>query len=504
MTLARITIHPEYVVAPVPARLFGSFVEHMGRCVYTGIYEPGHPSADADGFRQDVLELVSELGVTHVRYPGGNFVSNYRWEDGVGPVADRPTRLDLAWHTTETNEFGLAEFTRWAKKAGIEPVLTLNLGTRGVPEALSLLEYCNHPSGSSLSDLRRAHGDDEPFNVRMWCLGNELDGPWQTGHKTATEYGRLAAETARAMRQFDPTLELVASGSSGRGMATFGQWEYEVLSECLDQVDWISLHAYYEVQAGDLAGLLASSVDMDRFITSVIAVADAVAAAHHSDKKLLLSFDEWNVWYMSRMSTVHYERWTSRPRLAEDDYTVADAVTVGSLLITLLRHCDRVRAASLAQLVNVIAPIRTEPGGPAWRQTTFHPFAETARHARGTALQTLVDAPTMPTAAYGDVPVLDAVAVRTDDGLAVFLVNRSAEADVDIEIDLAAWPSLVVTEAKLLHEDDPWRTNSVDAPNAVELRPHPDLAPGRPAGHRLTFALPPVSWAVLTLARAAG
>jgi alpha-N-arabinofuranosidase len=334
----------------------------------------------------------------------------------------------------------------------------------------------------------------------MWCLGNELDGSWQTGHKTATEYGRLAAETARAMRQFDPTLELVACGSSGRGMATFGTWEYQVLGECFDQVDWISLHAYYDPDALDLASLLASSVDMDRFITSVVAIADAVAAAQRSDKLIMLSFDEWNVWYMSRILTLQRERWADQARLAEDAYTVADAVVVGSLLITLLRRCDRVRAASLAQLVNSIAPIHTEPGGPAWRQTTFHPFAETARHAGGTALQTIVDAPAQPTAAYGDVPVLDAVATRTDDGgLAVFVVNRSLQDSVDVEIDLAAFPPLVVGSAKLLHDDDPLRTNSADEPNAVEPRPHPGLPAGRPAGDRLTFPLPAISWAVLTL-----
>ena len=187
---AQLTIDPAFSIGPADRRLFGSFVEHMGRCVYGGIYEPGHPSADSRGLRRDVLELTRELGVSVVRYPGGNFVSGYRWEDGVGPVGDRPRRLDLAWKTIETNAFGLDEFMTWAAEAGVEPMMAVNLGTRGRPGGLDLLEYANHPGGTELSDLRRKHGAEDPYGVRLWCLGNEMDGPWQVGHKTADEYGR--------------------------------------------------------------------------------------------------------------------------------------------------------------------------------------------------------------------------------------------------------------------------------------------------------------------------
>src|SRR5690554_2981524 len=245
MTTARLRLDPTFAVGPVNRRLFGSFVEHLGRCVYEGIYEPGHPTADAKGFRGDVLELVRELGVSTVRYPGGNFVSGYRWEDGIGPREQRPRRLDLAWHSTETNEFGLGEFMEWSKATGVEPMMAVNLGTRGVQEAVDLLEYCNVPGGTALSDLRRSHGHQDPYNIRMWCLGNEMDGPWQIGHKTADEYGRLAAETARAMRMVDKDLELVACGSSSSVMPTFGAWESTVLGEAYDEVDYISAHAYY-------------------------------------------------------------------------------------------------------------------------------------------------------------------------------------------------------------------------------------------------------------------
>lgn len=299
---ARFALDPAFTVGTVDPRLFGSFVEHLGRCVYTGIFEPDHPTADEAGLRQDVLELVRELGVTVIRYPGGNFVSGYKWEDSVGPADERPRRLDLAWRTTESNRFGLSEYIAFLKKVGpqAEPMMAVNLGTRGVAEAIELQEYANHPAGTELSDRRIAHGDKDPFGIRLWCLGNEMDGPWQTGHKTAEEYGRLAAETARAMRQIDKDVELVACGSSGQGMDTFAEWEATVLQETYDLVDHISLHAYYEEHDGDRDSFLASAVDMESFIENVVATCDHVGARLKSKKKINLSFDEWNVWYMSR------------------------------------------------------------------------------------------------------------------------------------------------------------------------------------------------------------
>ena len=300
-----------------------------------------------------------------MRYPGGNFVSGYRWEDGVGPVEDRPARLDLAWHSTEPNTVGVDEFMRWSALAGVEPMMAVNLGTRGVAEAVDLLEYCNIRGGTRLSDARRANGSPEPYGVKLWCLGNELDGPWQIGHKTAYEYGRLAAEAGRAMKMLDPTLELVACGSSGVAIPTFGEWERVVLSEAYDEVDLISAHAYYWEDDGDLGSFLASATDMDHFIDSVAATADAVRAHRKASKRIHLSFDEWNVWYQHRAESrpPSGDDWPVAPVLLEDRYNVADAVVVGNLLISLLRHSDRVAAAALAQLVNVIAPIMTEPGG---------------------------------------------------------------------------------------------------------------------------------------------
>ncbi|MEV4836708.1 alpha-N-arabinofuranosidase [Nonomuraea sp. NPDC049486] len=497
METARLTLDRDFTIAPVGRRLFGSFVEHMGRCVYTGIFEPGHPTADEHGFRADVLELTRELGVSVVRYPGGNFVSGYRWEDGVGPVADRPTRLDLAWRQIETNRFGLDEFMTWTRAAGVEPMMAVNLGTRGIQEACDLLEYANHPGGTRLSDLRAEHGRPDPYGIRLWCLGNEMDGPWQVGHKTADEYGRLANETARAMRLVDPDVRLVLCGSSNSRMPTFGGWEATVLEHAYDAVDYLSLHAYYE-EDGDLPGFLASAADMDRFISSVVATADHVAARQRTRKRIDLSFDEWNVWNQAGYHGREREPFEEAPRLIEDTYTAADAVVVGDLLITLLRHADRVAVACQAQLANIIAPIRTDPGGPAWRQSIFHPFALTARHARGEVLRVEPVSPSLDTGRHGEVPQLSAVATLDEDGVTLFAVNRSPDRPLEMTADLRDVHADRVVEACTLAEDDPHR---VGGP-AEEVRPRP-LDGVKADGGTLTAVLPPASWTMVRLGRRA-
>ncbi len=504
MLPASFSIDPAFAVAPVNRRTFGSFVEHMGRCVYTGIYEPEHPSADEYGLRADVLELVRELGVTVVRYPGGNFVSGYRWEDGVGPVEQRPTRLDLAWKSIESNAFGLQEFTRWAAKTDLEVMLAINLGTRGMQEALDLLEYCNHPGGTYWSDLRRSHGAPEPYDIRMWCLGNEMDGPWQLGHKTPGEYGRLAGEVARAMRRVDQRLELVACGSSHAAMPTFGAWEAEVLEEVYDQVDYISAHAYYEIVGNDLASFLASPVNMDRFIDDVVSTADHVRAKTSKKKRINVSFDEWNVWYIEKLfienKPPYYlpHDWTTTPRISEDAYTVADAVVVGGLLISLLRHSDRVTSACQAQLVNTGSMIRTEPGGAAWRQSIFHPFALTARHAKGTVLLVVPKAPVCDTAKHGEVLVLDAVATYDEetDEVVVFAVNRHQTEALELSVDARAFGRHRALEHLVLCDDDVAATNTEQQPDRVRPRPGAGAVVD---GGRLTAVLPPVSWNMIRL-----
>jgi len=502
---ASFVLDPAFEVGPVDPRLFGSFVEHLGRCVYTGIYEPGHPAADADGLRTDVLDLIRELGVTAIRYPGGNFVSGYKWEDGVGPADQRPRRLDPAWRSIETNAFGLAEFmTALEKIPGSEPMLAVNLGTRGVPEAIELLEYANHPSGTELSDRRVAAGDEKPYGIKLWCLGNEMDGPWQIGHKNAEEYGQLAAATAWAMRLVDPEIELVACGSSNRNMPTFGQWEATVLEHSYDLVDYISMHAYYEEYDGDRDSFLASGVDMEAFIEGVIATCDYVGAKRKSEKKLKISFDEWNVWYTSRSESDMPDEWREAPRLLEDIYSVTDAVVVGSLIIALLRHADRVAIACLAQLVNVIAPIMTEPGGPAWRQTTFFPFAQAAKHARAAGAKVLTvnaESPTYQTQKHGAAPLLHATAIIDNAGeVTIFAVNRSQHEALPLEVDLRGLSGLTtVIEHSILTDADPDAKNTLADPDRVTPRTVDDTVLDAATG-KLAAVLPPLSWNVIRLA----
>src|SRR3954471_20650163 len=459
MRKASVLLDRDFAIGTTDPRLFGAFVEHLGRCVYGGIYEPGHPSADEKGFRQDVLALVKELGPTIMRYPGGNFVSGYNWEDGVGPVEQRPTRLDLAWFSTETNHFGTNEFMDWCKAADVEPMLAVNLGTRGGDAARNLVEYCNHPGGTYWSDLRRAHGWEKPHGVKFWCLGNEMDGPWQMEYKTASAYGAVAREAAKMMRWVDPTIELAACGSSARNMPTFGHWEDTVIGHTFDHAEYISLHTYLNNYRQDTAAFLASPDLMDRFIDEVVTIADAVAARRRSAKRIMLSFDEWNVWYRTRRKREDRvkEGWPTAPPILEEIYTMEDALVFGGACIALLNHADRVKIGCLAQLGNGIAPIMTEAGGPAWRQTIFHPFAQMSRYGRGRVLRTEVSSPTYAARYYDprgaldqffplpSVPYLKLAAVHGDDGgLSLFALNRHLGEPLSLDVQARSFPSLAV------------------------------------------------------------
>lgn len=501
MSTATVRLDPNSSIGPVKRRLFGSFVEHMGRCVYGGVYDPADPQANAEGFREDVIELTKEMGVSVVRYPGGNFVSGYLWEDGVGPKEERPVRLDLAWRSIETNQFGLNEFMSWLRAVGAEPMMAANLGTRGVLDAAHLVEYCNYGGRSALADTRRSHGVDDPYGISLWCLGNEMDGPWQIGHKTADEYGRLAQETAKAIRLVDPDVTLVACGSSFEEMPTFGQWERTVLRHAFDDVDLISLHAYYEKYDDDLASFLASSARMNRFIAGVVEAADEIAAEKGSDKTINLSFDEWNVWYQKRFPGVQSLEWEQGRKLIEDEFTVEDAVVVGSLLMTLLNNADRVDVACQAQLVNVIGPIRTEPGVPAWRQTIFYPFALTAAHATGKVLRCDVDCDRIDTALISDIPIIDATVTfdETTGQVSVFLLNRSVDDSVTVDVDLGAWGSLTIADALRIGGADLLATNTADDP--FRVAPETISVDSFDAGV-LQVTLPTASWSMVRLVAA--
>ena len=495
----RLCIDRDFAIGKVDERIYGSFIEHLGRAVYEGIYQPGNRHADRDGYRKDVMKLIQEIGVPIVRYPGGNFVSGFNWEDSVGPVKDRPRRLELAWNVVETNQFGLDEFMTWCDRVGTRPMMAVNLGTRGEDAARNLVEYCNIKEGTYYSDLRRSHGARDPYGIKLWCLGNEMDGPWQIGHKTAQEYGLLAARAGKVMKLVDDSIECVACGSSALTMPTFGEWERTVLELSYDTTDYLSLHQYYGNREGNTPDFLASSVAMDRFITQVISVCDYVKAVKRSNKTINLSFDEWNVWYHSNEQDKELPKWVEHPHQLEDVYNFEDALLVGSMLITLLRHADRVKIACLAQLVNVIAPIMTSDTG-AWRQTIYYPYMQASRYGRGTALNTIVDSPVYESC-HGDAPYVDSVVVADEEAeeLTIFAVNKSLTDDMEVTCDLRQYGDYVLLgHSVMTHEDLKAVNTEKDTGN---VKPENGTRHTKLEEGTLTSILPARSWNVIRLGK---
>ncbi|SFL52526.1 alpha-N-arabinofuranosidase [Halanaerobium salsuginis] len=497
---AKLYIDKNFTISEVDKRIYGSFIEHLGRAVYTGIYQPDHPTADENGFRKDVLELIKEIDPPIIRYPGGNFVSGYNWEDGVGPVEARPNRLELAWRTIETNEVGTNEFMQWAEKAGTEVMMAVNLGSRGIDAARNFIEYCNHPGGSYYSDLRKKHGRKEPYNIKTWCLGNEMDGPWQIGHKDATEYGRLARETAKVMKLVDPDIELVVSGSSNRQMKTFAEWEAAVLEESYEYVDYVSLHQYFRNDSNNLANFLAQTDGLNDFINSVAAICDYIKAKKNSNKVINLSFDEWNVWYHSDQADKELEPWTVAPPQLEDIYNFEDALVVGLTLITLLKNADRVKIANQAQLVNVIAPIMTSKNGGAWRQTIFYPYYHASRFGRGTVLDCKIESPQYDCKDFKNVNYLESVVVYNQDQaqITIFAVNRNSEENLNLESKLNGFNDYKVIEHIVLEHEDIKAVNTENDPENV--KPHSN-GNASLEDDILTAELPKLSWNVIRLSK---
>jgi alpha-L-arabinofuranosidase len=495
----------EYKVATIDNRLYGAFLEHLGRAIYTGIYEPDHKSADANGMREDVIELVRELKVPIVRYPGGNFVSAYNWEDGVGPRDKRPTRLDLAWHTSESNQVGLHEFSQWCESVGTEMMLAINLGSRGLDHGRNFVEYVNGPTGSAWGDLRKSHGRAEPFGVKHWCLGNEMDGPWQVGHKTADEYGRLANEVAKTLRAFDKSLELIVCGSSHSDMPTYPEWERVVLEHAYDAIDHVSLHMYFANHAKNAAEYLALNAKLDAYINTVASTIEFVRARKRSKKRVTISFDEWNVWYHSnaqdRAIRDGEHGWPHAPRLLEDIYNFEDALQVGCILNTFIRRSDVVKIACIAQLVNVIAPIMTEPGGAAWRQTTYYPYLFASVYGRGEALRLSVNSPGYDSQVADNVPYLDIAGVHNEASrmLTFFAVNRHSSENLALELDLQGFEVAKIVDHQVMTNANLEAVNTLDVP--LTIAPKKESSAEFRDG-RLTARLPPHSYQMMRLALA--
>ena len=507
---ARAVLQRSRYRAELDRRLLGAFLEHLGRAIYTGVYEPGSPLADAKGFRKDVAAEIKGLGVPIMRYPGGNFVSGYNWLDGVGPKDKRPTVLERAWNSLETNQFGTNEFIDWCRLVGTEPLLGFNLGTGTPEQAVAWVEYCNVDKGTKWSDLRREHGYMEPHNVRYWCLGNEMDGPWQMGAMPAREYGRKARDSARQIRVLDPTTQLIACGSSNTILPTYLVWDREVLEECYDQVDGISLHNYYgntpALTNNDSSRYLAMNLDMERQIHEIAAVCDYVQGLRKSSKRLWLSFDEWNVWYRARGGLFANGQRKFAPPLLEEVYNLEDALLVGGFLNTLLRQSERVRVGCLAQIVNVIAPLMTNATS-VLRQTIYYPYAWALTYAHGRVLDLHVESETYPIRAAGlrpdfarddQVPYLDVTATLDprNGQVCLLMLNRDLQNERDLTLDCREVTPTRVLGSETLTGTDLKASNTFERPALVAPRA---LEAPRP-GSTMTFKLPARSYSVVHLA----
>ncbi len=497
-SVVRVFIDSRRTIGALDRNLFGSFLEHLGRAIYEGIYDPGSPLSDANGFRKDVMEEVRNLGVPIIRYPGGNFVSGYNWLDGVGPRKDRPRVLDKAWNTIDTNQIGTNEFMAWSKMVGARPLMGLNLGTGTAERAAALVEYCNLEKGTKWSELRRSHGIEQPYKVEHWCLGNEMDGPWQIGHMTATEYGLKAQDAARQMHAVDPSLKLIACGSSGPGMPTYLEWDREVLEQCYEYVDALSLHRYVgntqEETGKDSSKFVAMNLSMERQIAETLAVCDMVRGHKRSPKKLWLSFDEWNVWYRARDAEAVNGHEHEAPHLLEEVYNLEDALLVGGILNSLMRNADRIKIACLAQLVNVIAPIVTNEKG-LLRQTIYYPYSWALQWASGTVLSVLVESPTYEVSGLGQVPYLDVAATLSPEHkTSLFILNRDLARNHAIEIQWQDMAPGRLLNSTVLTGSDLKASNTFDSPQRVV--PQAFEKPATAAG-RTRFEAPARSYTVL-------
>lgn len=489
---SKVTLVKEFKIGEVDNNLFSSFIEHLGRAVYTGIYEPGHPTADSQGFRGDVINLVKDLNVALVRYPGGNFLSGYNWKDGIGPKDKRPVRLDRAWHTIEPNEVGIDEFVDWAKKSNTEVLAAVNMGTGTPQDAGDMVEYCNYPSGTYWSDLRIANGHKDPHNIKYWCVGNEMDGPWQICHLDAVEYGKKALEAMKIMKWTDNSIKTVVCGSASSGMPTYPEWDRIVLEHTYDYADYISIHRYFE-NFGNDDDFLASFKDMDDFIKTSIATCDYVKAYKRSGKNMMLSFDEWNIWYQQNQKE---HPWEKAPRILEDHYSLLDALAFGGMAITLLNHADRVKVACLAQLVNVIAPIFTEPGKGAYRQSIYWPFRDISVYGRGMALQPVVQTENKITDKYGEVPAVIFAGTYNEETkkISVFALNTNKTQVSETQIDLRSFENTSMTFRTELCGDDLSLTNSLENPDAVSPK---KVELSQSDNGIYTVNLKPASWNVI-------
>jgi alpha-N-arabinofuranosidase len=492
MQPTNISLHTGFQIGAVDPRIFGGFLEHMGRAVYEGVYDPKSRHADAHGFRKDVMQALGRLRMTAMRYPGGNFASGYHWLDGVGPRSARPTVRELAWQSLEPNQFGTDEFLQLSRLMGWTPMITVNLGTGTPEEARDWVEYCNCPSGSKYADLRMANGSPAPYGVKLWCLGNEMDGPWQLGHVPAEQYAIRAQQAAKMMKDVDKTIETVVCGSCSINLPTYMDWDRQVLEYIGDYADYISLHRYVGNRDSDTPDYLAVTNSIDRQIEEMDAACRFVQARRRSKKRLYLCFDEWNVWYKNRQMDGAGK---VAPHLIEEVYNLEDALIAAGFLNSFIRHADVLKIANIAQIANVIAPILTR-GDELLIQSIFYPFEMVAKRRDGVALRARVQGPEYDGKTNGRVTFIDASAILGADALHLFASNRSSESVAPVQVSLADCSIAGLASAELLTGPHPQAANSYEEPELVATQPFADV---RIAGGSASFELPPLSVVAMTL-----
>jgi alpha-L-arabinofuranosidase len=490
---AQVFLDTNRTIAPISPLLFGGFAEHMGRCVYEGIYDPTSPHADEKGLRKDVMEALCDQAYTVIRYPGGNFLSGYNWLDGVGPKDQRPSRRELAWQSVETNQFGTNEFMEFCKRIDAEPMLGVNMGTGTIQSASDLVEYCNTASGTHWSDLRIQHGYRDPYNVRYWCVGNEMDGPWQIGHLEAAAYGNKALEAAKMMKWQDPTIQTILCGSSNDQMPTYPDWDRSALEIAWEHIDYLSMHYYAGNQANDTTSYLASAVAFERFVDTLEGTLRYVKAKRRSRHDVYLSWDEWQVWYKGDPVQGN---WTEAPHLAEEFYNLEDALVVAQWLNVFLRKSQVLKIACVAQIVNVISWLHTRSDG-LLKHPSYYAFKLVSNHARGEALDVLVKAPQVETKQYDVVSALDVSASydsETGQG-GVFIVNRSQTDSVTTDLIWQDGKAVQFDKAWQISGTNPKQVNTWESPDQLVAQPFTTPSVDR---DRATVTLPPLSFTVFT------
>lgn len=494
METTHVILDPAYHIAAVDPRIFGGFLEQMGRAVYEGVFDPSSAHADENGFRKDVLGALRQLHMTAMRYPGGNFASGYHWMDGIGPREQRPTVRELAWQSIEPNQFGTDEFMKMASMMDWTPMVTVNLGTGTPEEARNWVEYCNCPAGSRYADLRAENGSKAPYQVKLWGLGNEMDGPWQLGHVPAEQYAILAQQAAKLMKDTDPNIETVACGTCSISLPTYMEWDRTVLEYIGSFADYVSLHRYVGNPKGNTVDYLAVTNSIDQQIEEMDAVCRFVQARSKSKKRHYLCFDEWNVWYRNRSAEHISGSGKFAPPLIEEHYNLEDALVVAGFLNSFIRHADIVKIANIAQIVNVIAPILTR-GDDMLLQTIFYPFAMYASRRDGIALLPSVSGPAYDSPSYGRVSAIDTSAILGDGVLHAFLVNRNIKETAEIEIDHGRGKLVSVISAEAVSGPTPDACNTYENPNVICSRP---LQAVKISEGKASIQLPPLSVAAIT------